>query len=165
MENPFKKPQPKHSIKAVLIACILCGCSTYQEAAGLKLITSQEYRTAAKALVKDYMNAMQNGESLKRLTADYGSDLVKLRDVGSYRIEDEFRTLGLGDYRPLLVVVVKGGWALTVPSDKPDTVTPSIPVSAILNIWFRYDPKIDARGDKYRGLRIDIVKVVEPWDR
>jgi len=124
------KRQAPLLVLVALIGGIVSGCGASWESADAKLY-AEEYRVAARALVKDSM-----AESKR-----------------PYTVEDDF--LDIHKYVVLQVVV---GTAATVTSVKGGGHIEKIEeIHEKWTISFAYSPKLDAKGDKYRGLRIDNV--------
>ena len=119
---------------SILLAAVLCGCMT---ATTQRLRTDPQLQSMAEQLTLDYLDGQKEGESERVVAQKYGGG-------GTFYNLVEYRIEGLGHEfgQPAVFFRVKAGNRVGGVFWKDYRVT------------FRHDPKLEATGDHYMGLRI-----------
>ena len=127
--------KPHHILISILIGVALCGCVANKVAK--RLTSDSSFQRAAEKLTRDFLDGQKGGESGRVAAQRYGST-GSFYNLVDYRIEGFGHEFG----QPAVFFRVKAG-------NRVGGVT-----WTDYRVLMRHDPKLEATGDDYKGLRI-----------
>lgn len=120
---------------SVILAVLLCGCAAGKVAQ--RLSYDPGFQSAAESLARDYLEGQKQGESKREAAQKYGV-AASFYNLVDYHIEGFGHEFG----QPAVFIRVKAGNRVGGVSWTD------------YRIVLRQDPKLEAAGDRYMGLRI-----------
>jgi len=124
-----------------LLGLVRSGCAMYQDSQ--RLSSDPLFQSAAKSLVRDFLDGQKNGESQRTAEQKYGAwiGIGGFLELGRF---SDYQIIGVGEGLRNTAILVQ--------------IQGSPTSSTEYGFFLQHDRKLEATGDKYMGWRISSIE-------